>query len=132
MRSSSPAPIWLRFTAIGVGVIVLFWLPTEDTNLIVINIIGIIITILITTRALIPFASQRRRHVFWYALIGGLAGIVIAPIILLLMVFKAGIHSHNFPEYSANQILSVLKRTPIYLGAGLLIGFGGGLWRNAQ
>ena len=61
---------------------------------------------------------------------GILVGLAIAPLTILLMAIKTGIHAHPIPDYSYEQIFTVISRIPVWVISGLLIVFGIGIWMN--
>ena len=58
---------------------------------------------------------------------GILTGAIITPLILFLMVFKTGLHAHPVPDYSYEQFISIINRTPIWFFSGFLTGMGLGI-----
>jgi len=125
-----PAPLWLRFLALGVGVYTLFWLPVEDTNEIAAIVTAFLIVGVFTLNTILR--SQPTKNTTWYTLIGGLAGLAIIPVALLLIAFKTGLHDHGIPEISTERILSAIRKTPIFILGGSCIGLGIGFWKSSQ
>lgn len=123
-------PLWWRFLAIGVGILTLFWLPIEDTNLQAPTIIALLFCIIIAIRFL--KTPRNTWGVIRHMGSASLLGAAITPFTLLLMTFKAGLHSHDVPDFTAQQITQVIHRTPIWIAASLLIGLGSGIWRYIQ
>jgi len=126
MSISSPTPIWLRFSAIGVGILILLWLSIEDTSEIPAITIAIFVSLLFALRSLL--GKQRQQSLTRFTLLSGLAGVGVIPISLFLIAFKSGLHSHGIPEYPFEQIIAVLRRTPFFAMGGLLVGLGSGTW----
>jgi hypothetical protein len=62
-----------------------------------------------------------------YLIAGLLAGLAVAPLASFLMVFKTGLHGHGFPDFTPEQIVAVLHRTPIFASSGFFLGLGSGL-----
>jgi hypothetical protein len=58
------------------------------------------------------------------------AGLAVVPLALLLMGIKNGLHAHAQPEYTPQQILSVLRSLPVWSLAGLLAGSALAIWRK--
>jgi hypothetical protein len=67
-----------------------------------------------------------------YALVGAVAGLAVAPLALLLMAVKTGLHAHPAPDYTAAQLQSAIDRILIFGISGLLIGLGSAAWRLAR
>ena len=124
----SPLPLQMRFLAIILGVTLLLWLPIEDTTEIWAILFAIAISIWLAIAFLTPKRVSLRSPLYNYILIGSLAGILITPVALLLMAFKTGLHGHETPDYTVQQLISILRRTPIWIAGGFLIGTGGGIW----
>jgi hypothetical protein len=99
------------------GVLTLFWLPVEDQ------------TVLIPTLLSLPIAGLvaslfRERFRLSYIIYGLVAGLVVAPLTLLWMAFKTGIHGHGgVADFTASQILSVIDGAPFWTLAGGLLGW---------
>jgi len=128
--SSSPIPLWLRFSAIGAGILILLWLPIEDTSEKPAISIALVISVLLALRALC--GRQYQQGIIRMTLIGGLAGTAITPIALLLIAFKTGLHSHGIPEFPVEQVIALLRRTPFFSIGGLFVGLGSGAWLSTR
>ena len=124
-----PLPLQMRWAAILLGMVLLCWLPIEDTSenfalgmALALSVWGAATYLILPQK---PFASP-----LWNALLAGsLTGGAITPLTLLLMAFKSGLHSHPTPDFTPTQIVSIINRTPIWLLGGFLIGLGSSLWR---
>jgi hypothetical protein len=118
----------MRFFAILLGIALLFWLPVEDTA----ETSAVLFAIAISTwLAIALFKSKRadfRPSLYNYILAGSLAGILVTPIALFLMVFKTGLHGHEAPDYTTQQFIAVARRMPAWITGGFLIGMGSGIW----
>ena len=51
-------------------------------------------------------------------------GLVVAPTTLLWMAFKTGVHGHGAADFTAPQIIWVIKSTPGWILVGGLLGWG--------
>ena len=51
---------------------------------------------------------------------------------LFLIAFKTGLHAHPVPEFTYEQITSIIRRTPTWLISGFFIGIGIGIMINSQ
>jgi len=119
----------LRLLAILIGILLLVWLPFEDlsenwTLLFAIAIAG-----------LAAYSIVRRIHrKNWiiYPLAGTLTGLTVTLLAITLMAFKSGVHGHGFSDYTPTQVVNVIRLTPVWVVAGLLIGSGLGLMRKRE
>lgn len=112
---------YLRMASIFLGLILLLWLPFEDTSV----FLAIAFTVAITGLITIYYLNKYRKaanHWWFYPLIGLLAGMAITPLALLLMSIKSGIHGHGFPDYTPMQVVLILQLTPVWILAGFMIG----------
>ena len=133
--SSSPGTkgkFWLRISGLILGIGVLVWLPVEErSELGVLLISGAICTwsaIWLLSRPVPDDKHLIMRHV----LVGTGAGLLIAPVAILLMAFKSGIHGHGTPDFTISQMQDVLSRIPYFVLSGFLVGLGSGLWQLAR
>jgi len=113
--------LWPRYLAIGMGVVILLWLPFEDENEKATIIIALGICALSLIQFLISRSSRSFKNILLHILAGGLAGAAITPVAMLLIAIKAGLHDHNFSEYSIHQITTIIEATPYFIAGGLLI-----------
>lgn len=127
---SRPAPLWLKYTAIGVGILMLLWLPLEDSSESPVMVFALIISGVLALR--VTYLEQNTPNLLRIALIGLLAGLFVIPIALVLIAFKTGVHSHDVPDFPAEQILSILQRIPLFTLGGLFLGVGSGVWLTAK
>jgi hypothetical protein len=119
----------VRVAYIILGALTLLWLPLEETGVrnpqALALAAGVLVGVSLWVRRLQAASGS---HWLRSVGIGGLAGLVTAPLAVFLMIFKSGLHSHGFPEYSTSQILDVLGRTPLWTAAGSVAGLLAGLW----
>lgn len=135
MTQKSPTPpLWVRFLTIAMGIVVLFWIPVEDTSAWVTTLIALAISALIALRVLIYRAPETPKGILFHGLIGALGGVAAMLVNLLLMAFKTGIHGHgaSIPDFTAGQVMQVLQDTTLWVSGGGFIGLGSGTWRYAQ
>jgi hypothetical protein len=117
---------WLRLAALLLGVLLLLWLPVEDTDEVHVLVASAAVSAWLALRYLVSLpgpAKRLGRHI----LVGTLAGLAVTPLALFLMAFKTGLHGHESPDFTAEQIYFVIYRTPIWGFAGLLLGLGSGM-----
>lgn len=107
----------------------LVWIPLEDQSVTSVTLFAAAICMLATAWLL---ARSRRspssKSWLAYPLAGLLGGLATAPLALLLMAIKTGLHGHPTPDYTAAQIGTILISVPIWAVAGVVIGLGAGLW----
>lgn len=129
---NSGGKLWFRATAVLLGIGLLAWLTIEDSNTLSVIIFAGAISAWLGARMLIDPPENRRLLFVKHVFIGFGAGFILAPIAVLLMALKTGIHGHGTPDFTVAQIESVLSRTPFFALSGFLIGLGSGLWRLAR
>ncbi len=130
MTSPTPAPTWLKASAIGVGVLILLWLPREDTHTNYVLLFALCISALLALHATLrrPAPRQPIAHA---SIIGLLAGTAITPLALIIIAAKTGLHSHaGVPDFTTQQIIAMLHMTPYFAAGGLLVGVGTGIWQQ--
>jgi hypothetical protein len=104
------------------GILMLFWLPVEDTNEKRTLVFAAAMNAWFVARYLVRLSSVTRKSLLRHVLVGTLAGLAITPVALFLMAFKTGLHGHGTPDFTADQILFVINRTCLWGSAGLLLG----------
>lgn len=127
--SRPPTPRWLRYLALILGIIILLWLPVEDVSERGPVLLSAALCAWWAARFLIY--DHPKAKAFWlrYLLCGALAGLATTPVALLLMIFKSGLHGHAAPDFTPAQMQSVIIRTPLWVGSGILLSFGVALAR---
>jgi hypothetical protein len=123
---------WVRLAGLVIGVALLVWLPFEDNGLSIVVFLAAVTCAWLAVRLLLASRVDGGKQVAFYLLVGALAGLMVAPLALVLMALKTGLHGHGTPDFSPAQLQAVLLRTPAWAGSGLLLGFGCGLWRLAH
>ena len=123
---------WLRLTALLLGFGILIWLPVEDQSELGVLIASGAICTFIAVRFLITPRPNDRQLIIRHVLVGSGVGLILAPMAIILMAFKSGIHGHGTPDFSVAQIQSVLSRIPFFILSGFLIGLGSGIFRLAK
>lgn len=121
---------FLRLSAISLGILWLFWLPVEDNGLLNVYLFALGISLLMTL-----WLRRSRLWGSWkpgkrIVSLGSLAGLLVTPLALLLMAFKSGLHGHLAPDYTPDQVLAVIKSSPIWLIGGGMLSLGLHLWKS--
>ena len=124
--------IWFRLTALLLGFGILIWLPVEDQSDLGVLIAAGATCTWIAARLLITAPQEDRQLILRHALVGGGSGLILAPMAIILMAVKSGIHGHGTPDFSVGQIQSVLSRIPFFVLSGFLLGLGSGIFRLAK
>lgn len=127
-----PLRVWLRISALILGIALIVWLPIEDVNLNQVLFFANAICAWWAVRFLLDISPQNPALLWRHVLIGLVAGLAVSPVALFLMAFKSGLHGHGIPDFSAGQILSILARSPVWIVAGLLLGLGVALARLSR
>jgi len=126
----------LTLLAIGYGLLILFWLSSEDRAIWPVTLLGSGLGlgsgVLVAVRYLAGRTLSGWRGLAALAVWAGLVGASIAPLSAALMVLKTASHAHLYPDYPLPVILDTLAHLPAWGAAGLLSGLGIGLLRLAQ
>lgn len=122
----------VRISALLLGIIVLIWLTIEDENTIGVVLISGALCLWTALWVLIRPVEGGTKIILRHSLAGIGTGLAVAPVALLLMALKSGIHGHGTPEFSIAQMQAILSRTPFFALSGLLVGLGSGVLRLAR
>lgn len=122
----------MRLAAIILGLAFLLWLPFEDVALKTVFTFALAISSWWGARLLVSVPLDPKRSLVRHLLVGLLTGLAVTPIALGLMAFKTGIHGHGAADFTTTQIGAVIRRTPVWIGGGALIGLGSALWRISR
>jgi hypothetical protein len=108
--------------AIGYGGVLLVWLSTESTNILLTSTLGFGLGILIVGLGILH--RWGGRELKWPAIIaaGAVLGICSAFTTFFLMIFKNTQHSHVVPDFSSEVVFGILARMPAWGLAGALVG----------
>ncbi|MGE5221190.1 MAG: hypothetical protein ACM3PY_02060 [Omnitrophica WOR_2 bacterium] len=122
-------PGWLRLSGLALGIILFVWLPFEDITERWVILFSLAISTWAAVRLSILYRVRARYFLPLQVLTGALAGLAVSLLALLLMAFKSGIHGHAVADFTPQQVVDVLGRTPFWGSAGFLFGLGSALWR---
>lgn len=113
----------LRYAAIFLALLFFIGLPREDASMgSVIFYAALWATWLALRVFVIQVPSLPARQSF---LRGTLIAGAVPLFAVCLLLFKSGLHAHGFPEYSAQQLITLLWQTPWWALGGAV---GAGLW----
>jgi hypothetical protein len=119
-----------------IGVSVFFWIGYEDRTTIAPILLGGSLALALAFQlgqlSFMGSALYPRRRIAEYLMLGMSAGALAMPIAALSILVKVSLHSHVPPDFSQADVLAVLRRTPIWAGAGALIGFAVALSRRLE
>lgn len=126
-KASTAIRRW-RIAGFILGVLILLWLPVEDTHTGFVVVYSSLIAALAVLRFLLSFtflSGGRKLPWIVYPLAGLCAGLLVTPLSLALMALKSGFHGHGVPDFSPQQVATVIDNTPVWVAAGTLVGLGG-------
>ena len=108
------APVWF------------VWIAVEDRRLGPVLLLAALVSSAFAITGLARWRSGRlvgrRRWLVESTGVGLIAGAMVAPIAILLILIKISIHAHGTPDFSLTDIGSVLEREPVWMLAGMLCG----------
>jgi len=111
-------------------IIVLAWLPIEDSGEWFVILLATAISTWLGVRFLFKSALNKQKLVLSHSVTGLLAGLAVSLVAIILMAVKTGLHGHDEPDFSPEQILIMLKLTPFCGVSGLFMGLGSGIIRK--
>ncbi|MBT3239386.1 MAG: hypothetical protein HON98_02660 [Chloroflexi bacterium] len=114
-------PLVLRWAWLFWLAFFMIWLRAEDVDLIFVTLLAL------TASSLILFsytaAKEFKQTLPAYLLSGLIAGFLVTPLILSLIVFKSSLHAHGFFELPTGQINDILINTILWLSIGPYISY---------
>lgn len=136
MNINQPVRLLRAVLWAAIGVSVFFWIGYEDRTIIAPVMLGgslaLALAFQLGQRFLFRRADLSRRWIAEYLLFGLFAGALAMPMAALSMLVKVSLHGHVPPDFSTAYVLAVLGRTPIWAGAGALMGFAVILFRQVR
>ncbi len=128
-----------RFTRVlwfVIGVIMFIWIGYEDRTstgpILVGGLIAGGLSFPLYARLLRVRRIAFQRRDLASVLTGLMAGMAAMPLAVLGMLVKISLHSHVPPDFTSAQVLAVLGKTPIWAGAGSLIGLAAALYHRMR
>jgi hypothetical protein len=122
----------MRLLALALGIVLLLWLPIEDVSEQSVVVFAALVSAWLALRYWLMVQTGEIRYWRRHLLVGALTGLLVTPLALFLMALKTGLHGHNTPDFTLEQMQAVLYRTPIWVFVGLLFGLGVALLRLAR
>lgn len=120
----------LHLGATALGIVLLFWIPVEDTTLVPAILLATTICAL-TLVALWPkIVTTTKAQIAVIAFAGFLTGGTVPVVAALLAILKSGLHSHGYPDFNNAQLIDLLTRIPVWSTAGLLSALGAHLLKK--
>jgi hypothetical protein len=123
---------WLRLIGLLLGCGILIWVGIEDLSELGVLVFSGAICSWTAARLLITTSPDNKQLILRYILVGAGAGLVVAPLAVILMAFKSGVHGHAVPDFTVDQMWTVLSRAPYFILGGLLMSLGIGIWGLAR
>lgn len=110
---------WLLF-----GALWFLWLGFEERStlpaFVLASVLGLVLYVEGWSRW--SLGSQGGDRGLRKAALGLAVGAAIAPLAGLFMLMKVSLHTHQQPDFTLEQVLQTLARTPAWAAAGLLVG----------
>lgn len=129
VENSHKLPLWLRWWGLLNGAVTLFWLPVEDVLFSFISLLSAAWCLWFGGWLWVRF-GDRWGTVFRGVAVGGVSGAVFFPVVVVLAVFKGGIHAHGFLDYSNFELEKLLSFTPATVLGGMILGGLLSIWLN--
>lgn len=118
-----------RWITIAYGTAVFLWSGPESGAVLPVALLGLWGALLAAYSWATSRLGGRRIPPLVAALLGSVLGAAVGAGTALctvgLMLFKDVRHAHLFPDFPPQVMGAVLARTPVWMAAGALVGFGG-------
>lgn len=109
-------------------VVILAWLPFEDTHL----AWSLLLAAALNAVLAVYWISQMSLAPLLMPGLGALLGVAVPLMAIVLMLVKTGLHGHSAPDFTWQDLSSVLQSAPGWLLGGLLLGTGAALQQAAS
>lgn len=113
-----------RWLSLGTGLLVLAWLPLEDSSEAWVLALASLITGLLAAGMFLKLSHEHRPPGWFLPILGVLAGSLVGILAVLLMAIKTGLHGHPVADYTPDQIQNTLSSTALWMIIGGLVGSG--------
>lgn len=107
---------------------ILAWLPFEDTQ----PAWSLLLAAALNAVLAVYWLSQMSLAPLWMPGLGALLGAAVPLMAIILMLVKTGLHGHSAPDFTWQDLSSVLQSAPGWLLGGLLLGIGAALQHAAS
>ncbi|NDJ87188.1 MAG: hypothetical protein GYB66_15015 [Chloroflexi bacterium] len=126
---------WHTYAAVLYGVILLVWLSTESTNMILTSFLGVGAAFGVLGLGIMHrYGGRVLSFHRWVAMMVGLGaavGLGATAMTFFLMLFKNVQHAHVVPDFPWEMVSLIWLRAPAWTVAGALVGAAIGLLRLA-
>ena len=92
IRHATSIPLCLRLAGLVIGASIFIWVPFEDLSIQWVLLLSVAICSWFATRLLLNHSTRNWLTVVRHSLVGGLAGLAVAPVAFLLIILKNGLH----------------------------------------
>ncbi|MGD8552348.1 MAG: hypothetical protein PVI81_01475 [Anaerolineales bacterium] len=114
-----------RISLIAVGALWFIWIGIEDQSTLFVLLMAaslvLVLAGVIAERLFHRMPGSKTRRAVWFWLIGLGAGLLVAPIAIVLMTVKISLHHHAVPDFSPAEVINVLHSTPAWVLGALLL-----------
>jgi hypothetical protein len=118
------------------GLLSFIWIGVEDRTNRPVIIIAVTLAIAIGLTLYNRMVQDERsgeRSLLWVTIgVGFISGLLVPIAAVILMLVKTSLHSHVVPDFSVDDVIAVLLRTPVWVISGLMIGAAIGMLGNAR
>ena len=111
---------WLRISGLILGIGILIWLPIEEGSELGVLLISGAICIWSAIWILRVPVKNDKQLLLRHAIVGVGAGLLLAPMAIILMALRTGIHGHGTPDFTVGQMQDILSRMPYFVLSGFL------------
>jgi hypothetical protein len=132
IRRGSSFYLWWRWLGIGLGAAVLIWLSLEENKILPAILLATGLCSWAAVNLLRESGTSSRQLIFRSAAVGLLAGLLVSPVAISLIIIKGGLHTHPQPDFSPDQIQAVFSRMIYFTVSGFLLGMASALFRIAS
>ena len=133
---------WLRLSALILGGILVLWVAIEDHSELTVLFFSLLICGLAAAYLLTRGSTDDEgdnaddkgksitKRLILFPMVGVVAGLAITLVAIFLMAFKSGVHGHGTPDYSPEQVITIVSSTPIWVLVGVFLGSAWMIWKR--